>query len=188
MKVQAKLLLRNAKMIEARNALGLTQIECAKALGIGVWHWRMLEKFDFCKKRSYEMAVKAADFLCIPVDDILPEDLRGKKVDSTIVRYADVTPLQLASVQDRAMQYLPNLSEGIEIEELKEKIDSVIHTLSERERIIITKQYGLDCEEMSQTAIAKEMGVCHERIRQIEQRAMTKLMHPERKKILANVI
>ncbi|MFA6169396.1 MAG: sigma factor-like helix-turn-helix DNA-binding protein [Candidatus Margulisiibacteriota bacterium] len=55
--------------------------------------------------------------------------------------------------------------------------------LSPRERQIIEMRYGLlDGREMTLQAIGDVFGVCRERIRQIERKALRKLKHPSRLK------
>jgi len=66
-------------------------------------------------------------------------------------------------------------------EMLKDKIQSVLHTLTYREREIIKLRYGLDD---GQTYTLEEVGkmfdVTRERVRQIEAKAIRKLQHPVR--------
>lgn len=63
----------------------------------------------------------------------------------------------------------------------RELIDEVLDTLSEREKIIIVKRFGLD-DGVAHTLkdIGEELGVTRERIRQIEAKAMQKLRNPIR--------
>lgn len=63
----------------------------------------------------------------------------------------------------------------------RELIDEVLDTLSEREKIIIVKRFGLD-DGVAHTLkdIGEELGVTRERIRQIEEKAMRKLRNPIR--------
>ncbi|MCL4294183.1 MAG: sigma-70 family RNA polymerase sigma factor [Anaerolineae bacterium] len=62
----------------------------------------------------------------------------------------------------------------------KRKVAEVIAQLSARESRIIELRFGLRSgQPLSLQAIAERFGLTHERIRQIEQEALTKLRHPD---------
>lgn len=62
----------------------------------------------------------------------------------------------------------------------KRKVAEVIAQLSARESRIIELRFGLQSgQPLSLQAIAERFGLTHERIRQIEQEALTKLRHPD---------
>ncbi|GIK42146.1 MAG: RNA polymerase sigma factor [Chloroflexota bacterium] len=63
---------------------------------------------------------------------------------------------------------------------LKRKVEEIIAQLSARESRIIELRFGLRSgQPLSLQAIAERFGLTHERIRQIEQDALTKLRHPD---------
>ena len=56
-------------------------------------------------------------------------------------------------------------------------VSGIITILSERERIIIYKRYGLyNYEELTQKEIAKELNISRSYVSRIEKRALTKLL------------
>ena len=64
---------------------------------------------------------------------------------------------------------------------LKEKLDDVLTSLTERERKILEMRFGLvDGQERTLEEIGKMYSVTRERIRQIEAKALRKLRHPTR--------
>ena len=68
---------------------------------------------------------------------------------------------------------------------LREDIDKVLSTLSEKERDIITLRFGLnDTAPMSLKEIGEMYNLTKERIRQIEKRALERLKQPGRAKML----
>ncbi len=68
---------------------------------------------------------------------------------------------------------------------LREQIQMLLGTLTEREAIVITKRFGLDGNQpMTLEEVGLEMNVTRERIRQIEKKALMKLQHPTRSRHL----
>ena len=64
---------------------------------------------------------------------------------------------------------------------LQEQLDSVLHTLSEREKKVIQLRFGLtDGHPRTLEEVGREFGVTRERIRQIEAKTLAKLRHPQR--------
>ncbi|MDO8551411.1 MAG: RNA polymerase sigma factor RpoD [bacterium] len=72
---------------------------------------------------------------------------------------------------------------------LKENIEEVLNTLSDREARVLKMRYGLDGHRsMTLEEVGKEFGVTRERIRQIEAKALRKLKHPSRRKKLQDYL
>jgi len=70
-------------------------------------------------------------------------------------------------------------------EMLKDKISSVLHTLSFREREIIKLRYGIgDGYTYTLEEVGRIFKVTRERVRQIEAKAVRKLQHPVRSRLL----
>ncbi len=64
---------------------------------------------------------------------------------------------------------------------LQEQLESVLHTLSEREKKVIELRFGLaDGAPRTLEEVGREFGVTRERIRQIESKTLAKLRHPSR--------
>lgn len=72
---------------------------------------------------------------------------------------------------------------------LKENIEEVLQTLSDREARVLKMRFGLDGHRpMTLEEVGKEFGVTRERIRQIEAKALRKLKHPSRRKKLQDYL
>ena len=72
---------------------------------------------------------------------------------------------------------------------LKENIEEVFETLSEREAKVLKMRFGLaGYRSMTLEEVGKEFGVTRERIRQIEAKALRKLKHPSRRKKLQDYL
>lgn len=68
---------------------------------------------------------------------------------------------------------------------LKEKIQEVLQTLTERERQVLIRRFGLlDGKPKTLEEVGVEFNVTRERIRQIEAKALRKMRHPTRAKLL----
>ncbi len=68
---------------------------------------------------------------------------------------------------------------------LKEKMNEVLQTLTERERIVLIQRFGLlDGKPKTLEEVGLEFNVTRERIRQIEAKALRKMRHPTRSKQL----
>jgi len=64
---------------------------------------------------------------------------------------------------------------------LKEQVDDVLDSISQRERRVLQLRFGLeDGRSRTLEEVGREFGVTRERIRQIEAKALRKLRHPTR--------
>ena len=72
---------------------------------------------------------------------------------------------------------------------LKEQLEEVLGTLTEREQKVLTLRFGLeDGRARSLEEVGKEFNVTRERIRQIEAKALRKLRHPSRSRKLKDYL
>ena len=68
---------------------------------------------------------------------------------------------------------------------LKEQVHLALDVLSEREREILELRFGLrDGMHMTLGELGKRFGITKERVRQLEARALRKLRHPTRNRVL----
>ncbi|MBQ3803961.1 MAG: RNA polymerase sigma factor RpoD [Oscillospiraceae bacterium] len=72
---------------------------------------------------------------------------------------------------------------------LKEQVRQLLGTLDERERRVLELRYGIGGDRArTLEEVGKEFGVTRERIRQIEAKALRKLRHPARSKIVSDYL
>ena len=72
---------------------------------------------------------------------------------------------------------------------LREQLDEVLDTLTDREDTVLRLRFGLDdCKMRTLEDVGKVFNVTRERIRQIEAKALRKLRHPSRSKQLKDFI
>lgn len=83
----------------------------------------------------------------------------------------------------------PSPIEAASKELLKENIEEVLATLSDREAKVLRMRFGLEGKNpMTLEEVGREFGVTRERIRQIEAKALRKLKHPSRRKKLQDYL
>jgi len=136
------------------------------------------------KKKKEQMAQKIKR---IPNDDELAKKLRltRDKVEQINFWIASSTSSLEAPIGDENESQVSDLIEdhtteapdaGIEQLLDKERLDSILEIMSERERQILDMRFGLmDSEQRTLAEVAKKLGVSRERIRQIEEAALKKL-------------
>ena len=75
----------------------------------------------------------------------------------------------------------PAPAEAASLVLLKEQINQVLSTLTEREEQVLRLRFGLeDGRSRTLEEVGKKFNVTRERIRQIEAKALRKLRHPNR--------
>jgi len=79
----------------------------------------------------------------------------------------------------------PTPSEAVSFQLLKEQLDKVLHTLSPREEMVIKLRFGFDDgRPRTLEEVGSEFNITRERIRQSEAKALRKLRHQSRSKVL----
>ncbi len=83
-----------------------------------------------------------------------------------------------------------NPAERVITSNLRDVAGNVLQTLSPREEKVIRLRFGLDTEGRERTLeeVGEDFQVTRERIRQIEVKALRKLRHPSRARVLKNFI
>ena len=82
-----------------------------------------------------------------------------------------------------------DLEDRVAASMLKDQLDEVLNSLTDRERKVLDLRYGLtDGEEKTLEEVGQEFNVTRERVRQIEAKALRKLRHPSRSRKLRDYI
>ena len=89
-------------------------------------------------------------------------------------------------IEDRSA---PAPAEAATFQLLREQVEGVLGTLSERERRVLQLRFGLeDGRSRTLEEVGRDFGVTRERIRQIEAKALRKLRHPSRSRKLRDFL
>jgi RNA polymerase primary sigma factor len=128
-----------------------------------------------------------AEKLDIPVDkitDTMKVSGRHISVDAPFVEGEDNSLLDVMINDDS-----PNADRGLINESLSKEIERVLaHTLSDRERDIVKKFFGIGVAEMTLEEIGDEFGLTRERVRQIKEKAIRKLRPNAKSKLLKSYL
>lgn len=108
---------------------------------------------------------------------ILPQPI---SLESTVGDEADATLADFV-IDENA----PDMDEAATRIVLRAQVEGVLGTLTPRERRVVELRFGLDGDKLyTLSEIGAELGVTRERIRQIETKALRKLRHPSRSRLL----
>ena len=123
-----------------------------------------------------------ADILDIPrekIADTLRVSGRHVSVDAPFVDGEDNSLLDVLVNNDS-----PNADRGLVNESLNKEIERALSTLTERERDIVKYFFGIGTQEMTLEEIGEYFGLTRERVRQIKEKAIRRLRHSARSKLL----
>ncbi|HPF51970.1 MAG TPA: RNA polymerase sigma factor RpoD/SigA [Draconibacterium sp.] len=127
-----------------------------------------------------------ADSLELPADkvaDTLRVSGRHVSVDAPFVDGEDNSLLDVLVNNDS-----PNADRSLIMESLSREIHRALATLTERESDIIRLFFGIGCQEMTLEEIGERFGLTRERVRQIKEKAIRRLRHTSRSKLLKSYL
>ncbi len=78
----------------------------------------------------------------------------------------------------------PKADKKLLCESLTREIERALATLTDRERDIVKLFFGIGCQEMTLEEIGERFGLTRERVRQIKEKAIRRLRHVSRSKLL----
>ena len=82
----------------------------------------------------------------------------------------------------------PNADRGLINETLSTEVERALSTLTDREKDIIKYFFGIGCQEMTLEEIGEKFGLTRERVRQIKEKAIRRLRHSSRSKLLKSYL
>ena len=131
------------------------------------------------RKPSAEELSVVLDLPAEKISDTLRVSGRHISVDAPFVE-GEANSLLDVLINDDS----PNADHALISESLSREIDRALATLTEREQDIIKLFFGIGCSEMTLEEIGEKFGLTRERVRQIKEKAIRRLRHTSRSKLL----
>ena len=167
--------------------------DCENTIRIPV---HLHQRINFVKRRKQELAnvlqrepsmEELAEVCELEVDKVLDILKRDKNIVSLDTPIKEDEDSSLVEFIPSDAHFGDVVIHEVEQNNLREKIDEVLTDLSDQEQQVLRMRFGLD-DDTPKTLeeIGKVFGVTRERIRQIEAKAIRKLRHPSRLKLLKN--
>ena len=142
---------------------------------------KALSKFEQENERqpSNEELSEMIDVPKDKISDTLRVSGRHVSVDAPFVEGEDNSLLDVLPNDDS-----PMADRGLVNESLNTEIERALSTLTDREREIVKSFFGIGCQEMTLEEIGEKFGLTRERVRQIKEKAIRRLRHSARSKLL----
>lgn len=146
---------------------------------------KALSKFEQENERlpSPEELAVILDIPREKIADTLRVSGRHESVDAPFVDGEDNNLLDVLPNTDS-----PNADRGLLNESLNKEIERALSTLTERERDIVKYFFGIGSVEMTLEEIGEHFGLTRERVRQIKEKAIRRLRHSARSKLLKSYL
>lgn len=158
---QARTIRVPVHMVEKINKLSNVSMTLSKKLG---------------REPKPEEIAKEMDMPVSKVVEVINISQKPKSIESTIGKEDD-TELEEVIADEKTL----SPEEIVTTSLLKEQIEEVLQTLSEKEKGVLELRYGLhDGERRTLEEVGRAFNVTRERARQIENKALRKLAHPSR--------
>ncbi|URW80995.1 sigma-70 family RNA polymerase sigma factor [Xiashengella succiniciproducens] len=135
------------------------------------------------RKPSPEELAEELDLPAEKVADTMRVAGRHISVDAPFVEGEDNSLLDVLINSDS-----PNADRSLINESLSREIERALATLTERESDIIRYFFGIGCQEMTLEEIGERFGLTRERVRQIKEKAIRRLRHTSRSKLLKSYL
>ena len=131
------------------------------------------------RRPSPEELAETLDLPAEKVADTLRVSGRHISVDAPFVEGEDNSLLDVLVNDDS-----PVADKTLINESLSTEVERALATLTERERDMIRLFFGINCQEMTLEEIGEKFGLTRERVRQIKEKAIRRLRHSSRSKLL----
>lgn len=131
------------------------------------------------RRPSPEELAETLDLPAEKVADTLRVSGRHISVDAPFVEGEDNSLLDVLVNDDSPIADRTLINESLSTE-----VERALSTLTERERDIIKLFFGINTQEMTLEEIGEKFGLTRERVRQIKEKAIRRLRHSSRSKLL----
>ena len=146
---------------------------------------KAFQRFEQLHERRPSLE-ELAEELDMPIDkvaDALRMSGRHVSVDAPFVDGEDNTLIDVLPNEDS-----PNADHSLINESLQHEIDRALGSLTPREELILRKFFGINENEKTLEEIGEELHLTRERVRQVKEKAIHKLMSSSRSKVLKSYL
>jgi RNA polymerase sigma factor (sigma-70 family) len=181
-KIALKIKAKNGVLQEFIDRAGWTQADFSREVGIcqqKVGEWFNMTNYP----KSPEVMMRVSELVGKAPEDIFPSVLMakdwldGRRYKKTIYRTIDIECIQC---RDISQLPAPDIMSEKKKEEIDKSIYKALKTLTEREQEVLRLRFGLDCNEHTLKDVGELLGICGQRVMQVEAKALRKLRHPRR--------
>ena len=137
-------------------------------------------------KQRVEWSFEIADKIDLPEDkiiDAMKVNGRHVSVDAPFIDGEDNSLLDVFPNADA-----PSADQQLVDESLRDEISRALGSLNERERAIVECFFGIGQPEMTLEEIGDKYGLTRERVRQIKEKAIRRLRHSTKNKMLKSYL
>jgi RNA polymerase primary sigma factor len=142
---------------------------------------RIANKFEQENERrpSVQELAEKVDIPQEKIEDAIKVNGRHVSIDAPFSEGDENTLLDMLVNNDS-----PMADNTLVAESLRNEINRALNTLNERERMIIEAFFGINQPEMTLEEIGEKFGLTRERVRQIKEKAIRRLRHGTKNKLL----
>ncbi|MGQ9626675.1 MAG: RNA polymerase sigma factor RpoD [Anaerolineae bacterium] len=195
---QARTIRIPVHMVETINRLMRVQRRLLQEYGREPTSEEIALEMELLPPEDKEAIEKALDE-ALPLEPILERKLRRAAAKVRRIVRASLEPMSLETpIGSEENSYLGDFIEDDSLpgpvdvasrQLLKEQMQDILDSLSERERKVLEMRFGLkDGQGRTLEEVGQEFGVTRERVRQIEAKALRKLRHPQRSRKLRDYL
>ena len=138
---------------------------------------------EFERQPSYEELSEITDIPTDKIKEALQISSRAISVDAPFSDSEDGSLLDVLSNPNS-----PKADSFLLKESLNDEIERALSTLTSREKNIIKFFYGISTSQLTLDEIGQEFNITRERVRQIKEKAVRRLKHSSRSKILVKYL
>jgi len=179
----------------SREKLGLLQKDLGKLIGLSgatIGSYETLRAFP-----KPEIQEKIAEVLGVSSENLFPQWLREFRLkdvpaarEERSISLKEAAFLNLFRPENLMIEgFAEELERNLFLDQLRDQIEKILETLTSREKRIIELRFGLeDGRKRTLGEVGEEFNITHERVSQIEFKALRKLRHPSRSRRLKTFI
>lgn len=131
-------------------------------------------------------AEELSKIIYLPVDKIhkaMKVNLKPISLEAPVGTEDDSSRLEIIADENAKNPFVAAAQKN-----LAHVLEEMLHDLDPKEEAVLRLRFGIKCPTHTLEEVGEKLGVTRERIRQIEQKALQKLQHPTRARILKNFL